>query len=464
MIFNRNKLKEFFTKDSEKMNIQLKNESSRNIGISYSIIDNTESAFLCSMAAKTCYGLTVENTYEKCLAHIKRVIGYGHDSISAHSNILVLLCFKSNNSSISGFDLSSIFTSLSALHFMNVVPLDFLHHKDSKEYFVLLSGSIRAFRYFIQNSKLPDDVVSANETNYNFELYRTILDIAKHSIEKEFFEDMQDYVNLNEFLYKYPYMDENAVEFVESNADTSMDYKTKRLVYACKNLSAYSTPDIPSIYVDILSNIADAYAESNPDLVDNESWMYKVTKEQSKLLMQAIFRCTVFSFKMREFSRAISQQINRHLCAISQESQRYVDYTKKALFIDPLPFSPKAYPDINKKYTIKFGGKELTMTSDELGEEIIKLYPQLKSQGMINQDARAFLPMNVSTKAMYTFTVENLLHFIKVRENQAAQQEVQKLAKQLSFTFKRSQKTSDDVAIGDAHKLEMELFESAIKN
>lgn len=464
MIFNRNKLKEFFTKDSEKMNTQLTNESNRNLTITYNIIDNTESAFLCSMAAKTCYGLTVENTYEKCLAHVKRVIGYGHDSISGHSNILALLCFKSNNSSISDFDMSSIFTSLSALHFMNVVPLDFLHTKDSKEYFVLLSGSIRAFRYFIQNSKLPDDIVSENETNYNFDLYRVILDIAKHSIEREFFEDMQDYVNLDEFLYKYPYMDESAVEFVESSADTSLDYKTKRLVYANKNLSAYSTPDIPSIYADILSCIADTYTDSNTDLVDTDTWVYKVTEEQSKLLLKAIFRCTVVSFKMRDFSRAISQQINRHLCAISQESQRYVDYTKTALFIDPLPFNNKAYPDPNKKYKVVFGGKEFNMTSDELGEEIINLYPQLRTQGMINQDARAFLPMNVCTKAMYTFTVENLLHFIKVRESQAAQQEVQVLARQLANVFKRSQKTSDDVVLKEAHTLEMELFNSAIKN
>lgn len=150
MIFNRNKLKEFFNKDSSKMNKQLQNESNRNIVITYDIIDNTESAYLCSMAARTCYGLEPENTYDKCLAHIKRVMGYGHDSICGHSNIMVLLCFKSNNTVLSDFDLSSIYTSLSALHFMNIVPLDFIHNKDAKEYFVLMSGSIRAFRYFIQ--------------------------------------------------------------------------------------------------------------------------------------------------------------------------------------------------------------------------------------------------------------------------------------------------------------------------
>lgn len=450
MIFNRNKLKEFFNKDFSKMNKQLQNESNRNIVITYDIIDNTESAYLCSMAARTCYGLEPENTYDKCLAHIKRVMGYGHDSICGHSNIMVLLCFKSNNTVLSDFDLSSIYTSLSALHFMNIVPLDFIHNKDAKEYFVLMSGSIRAFRYFIQNSTLPDSIVSENETNFNFDLYRVILDIAKHSIEKEFFEDMKDYVDLDEFKYKYPYLDNS--------------FTDESRLYANKNIFMYNYPDIPAIYNDILARIADHY-EDHAELIDFEG-MYTLNKEQAKLFMKAIFRCTTVSFKMKNFSRAISQQVNRHLCAISQESQRYVDYSKKALFVDPLPFNPKAYPDINKKYAFKFGGKEFNMTSEELGEEIIKLYPQLKQQGMINQDARAFLPMNVTTNAMYTFTMENMLHFIKVRDSQFAQQEVQGLAKQLEDVIERSQKdfyNNIDV-LKNSYELFVELYKEQIKN
>lgn len=451
MIFNRNKLKEFFNKDFSKMNKLLQNESNRNIVITYDIIDNTESAYLCSMAARTCYGLAPENTYDKCLAHIKRVMGYGHDSICGHSNIMVLLCFKSNNTVLSDFDLSSIYTSLSALHFMNIVPLDFIHNKDAKEYFVLMSGSIRAFRYFIQNSTLPDSIVSENETNFNFDLYRVILDIAKHSIEKEFFEDMKDYVDLDEFKYKYPYYLDNS-------------FTDESRLYANKNIFMYNYPDIPAIYNDILARIADHY-EDHAELIDFEG-MYTLNKEQAKLFMKAIFRCTTVSFKMKNFSRAISQQVNRHLCAISQESQRYVDYSKKALFVDPLPFNPKAYPDINKKYAFKFGGKEFNMTSEELGEEIIKLYPQLKQQGMINQDARAFLPMNVATNAMYTFTMENMLHFIKVRDSQFAQQEVQGLAKQLEDVIERSQKdfyNNIDV-LKNSYELFVELYKEQIKN
>lgn len=462
MIFNRNKLKEFFSKDSTKINKVLTEESNRNITIKYTIISNTESAFLCSMAAKTCYGLTVEDSYEKCLAHVKRVMGYGHDSICGHSNIMVLLCFKSNNTNLSDFDLSSIYTSLSALHFMNIVPLDFLHAKGTKEFFVLMSGSIRAFRYFIQNSKLPDSVVENNETNYNFDLYRVILDIAKHSIEKEFFEDMKDYVDLDEFKYKYPYITD--IPFKEYDRDTS-DSNNCRTVYANKNIFMYGIPEVDFVYADIISSIADYYTD-NSELVDKDFWVFKLNKEQSELLMKAIFRCITVSFKIKNFSRAISQQVNRHLCAISQESQRYVDYSKRALFVDPVVFNPKTYPDKDKKYNFKFGDKEFSMTSEELGEEIIKLYPQLKQQGMINQDARAFLPMNVTTNAMYTFTLENLLHFIKVRDSQYAQQEVQGLAKQLEDVLERAQKDclNDDDILKESAAISTKLYKEEIKN
>lgn len=106
------------------------------------------------------------------------------------------------------------------------------------------------------------------------------------------------------------------------------------------------------------------------------------------------------------------------------------------------------------------------MTSEELGEEIIKLYPQLKQQGMINQDARAFLPMNVTTNAMYTFTFENILHFIKVRDSQYAQQEVQGLAKQLENVIERSQRdyyNNTDV-LQNSYELFTNLYKEQIKN
>jgi flavin-dependent thymidylate synthase len=467
MIFSRDKLKDLFSNNSSKIDKQLVSEANRDIRISYNIISNTESAFLCSMAAKTCYGLTVENSYEKCLAHIKRVMGYGHDSICGHSNIIALLCFKSNNSNLSDFDLSSIYTSLSALHFMNIVPLDFLHAEGTNEYFALLSGSIRAFRYFIQNSKLPEDIISDNETNFNFDLYRVIVDIAKHSIEKEFFEDMKDYVDLDEFKYKYPYIDDN-ISFTEYDRDTSTSDDVDRLVYANKNTIMYSYPDLPVVYNDILSSIADYYYadEDHKYLVDEKTWIYKVNKEQSEFLMDAVFKCITVSFKFKNFSRAISQQVNRHLCAISQESQRYVDYSKKALFVDPLPFNSKAYPDKDKKYNFKFGDKEFSMSSEELGESIIAIYPQLKKQGMINQDARAFLPMNVATNAMYTFTLENLLHFIKVRDSQYSQQEVQLLAKQLEDILERVQSDcfDNEEIMKVAYNVGMKLYNDKIKN
>jgi hypothetical protein len=50
---------------------------------------------------------------------------------------------------------------------------------------------------------------------------------------------------------------------------------------------------------------------------------------------------------------------------------------------------------------------------------------------MFKQDARGFLPFNVPTKLMMTFTYSNLIHFIKERTNIAAQPEIRNIPLEL---------------------------------
>ena len=69
-------------------------------------------------------------------------------------------------------------------------------------------------------------------------------------------------------------------------------------------------------------------------------------------------------------------------------------------------------------------------TAQELGETLQKVYGQLIDQGMLKQDARGFLPFNVTTKLMMTFTYSDLIHFFNMRIDKAAQPEVQEMAKE----------------------------------
>ena len=117
----------------------------------------------------------------------------------------------------------------------------------------------------------------------------------------------------------------------------------------------------------------------------------------------------------------------RHRNAITQESQRYVDYSNAA-FADPTTFKPDKY-DPDQVYEITFGGQTFHMTSNELGEAIIGTYECMRDQGMLKEDARSFLPGNVKCRKLYmTFTYRTFMKFLELRCHSAAQAEIRSFA------------------------------------
>jgi thymidylate synthase ThyX len=97
--------------------------------------------------------------------------------------------------------------------------------------------------------------------------------------------------------------------------------------------------------------------------------------------------------------------------------------------VDPTKFNPEKYPD-RKVYKVSVDGHEMEKTAQDLGETLQKVYGQLIDQGMLKQDARGFLPFNVATRLMMTFTYSDLIHFFNMRIDKAAQPEVQEIAKE----------------------------------
>ena len=118
--------------------------------------------------------------------------------------------------------------------------------------------------------------------------------------------------------------------------------------------------------------------------------------------------CTI-TVIFHDISRPISMQIIRHRNGISQESQRYVDYSTKS-FIDPMQYTKDENKD--KTYSVALFGINKSMKSKDLGNELMQVYKQLTRQGMLKQDARGFLPSNVCTKLMMTFTYSTFFHFL----------------------------------------------------
>lgn len=426
MLFDSRKLKEtLFGKNNMDKLIDVNAECQPNI--KYFVLSNSDSAYICSMAAKTCYGRNVDPYYDQNLKHVEKIMSYGHDSISAHSNICILVTIKSSFNSV----YPDLVRNLDAMKFFNISFLPLYDNKNEMQYTefenienkknislntdkILISGSVRAYRYYIYKMNITNEkeILEANS------FYNIIRDTIYSSIPKEFFPDFikKGILDESRFVY-YPMV------IYEDNDHITIDHKE---VLKEENVDFWYYDDLDKIERDLKIELG--YSE---DFVDEENTGKTYTRyfKTPKNLITAILDSTIVTLKLHDYSRAISQQINRHMSGISQESQRYVNYSS-AKFIDPTKFNTDKY-DVNKKYSIQLGIVKYELTAEELGNMLISIYPQLEDQGMINQDARSFLPMNVETKAVHTFTFTNLLHFIKLRRDRAAQPEVRNIANQM---------------------------------
>lgn len=413
-MFNPSKLKNIFKSKDD-------SDNSYGVKINTRVLSISDSAYLCSTAAKTCYNLKASKLYNENLNHIKRIIGYGHDSIIGHSNVIFLLEIKTDSKSPAD---DVIYSILPSLKFMNIslLPYKIKFNDDgsvdsNRTIRYLVSGSARAFRYFVTEYE-------NNSTRfYDNTLFDKVINIIYSSFEKELFADFIKNGVLEEKNFKY---------VAPMLIDTSIDEDT------------VDTKDMQVIHQPLISlnHVAILYRDDIYKLYEELCDIDEV--EDKDELLNCVLNCSIVSLELRNYSRAISQQINRHLSAISQESQRYVDYTNSS-FINPLVFDKEYYTDINKKYHVKVADSELDLTSQELGELIISIYPQLIEQGMKKQDARSFLPMNSETKTVHTFTWRNLIHFIKLRSSNAAQPEVRCISDEIkSLILKKIDKDDED--------------------
>ena len=137
--------------------------------------------------------------------------------------------------------------------------------------------------------------------------------------------------------------------------------------------------------------------------------------------------------KFTGVSRACSHQLVRHRAGISQMSQRYVNGDKFE-FVSPDEDKPEL--DSNKKYKIKIKGVEIEDTLSNLGNTINNsVYPKLVEQGLLKEDARAFLLNNTSTSLYMTFTLRGFIKFLELRGHKSAQAEIRNLAQSLEKDF-----------------------------
>ena len=377
-IFNKNLKKDIIVENKKEDNSFLKIHH----------IYSNDYCRIISEACSVCWNKTAPREIDKQITYISKRIETGHTSILEHSNIIFL----------AEFDTNSFYIQKELNEFMsNAKFLNFCIKEDSSKTFVLISGSLRAYFDTMNNlltrNKKKNKFISLIINNFYSCSYR------------EFFKE---------------YIDNNLIEDL-----------------------FYSTEDVQKIHNNSWLNLYDCYENEYFKITGHDASyriMYKLswfTNRKTLFSESDIIKNTTISILFKNMSRTATHQLVRHRNAITQESQRYVDYTN-AKFISPDLYSENI--DKNHKYYIKDLCDYLPpMTLTELGNLMCKAYNNLlndKEAPLNKEDARAFLPSNVACGKLYmTFTIYNLFKFFELRTHISAQAEIRKYATELQTTY-----------------------------
>jgi len=256
---------------------------------------------------------------------------------------------------------------------------------DNKFIHTLIGGSLRGYKHIFRNIENQDNKIAKLILN---NLYLT---------NKEYFTD-----------------------FIEDNIMDEFKFRDLEFTYP-----AIRTNKILNENINIIN-------------IDDINYIYEQT-EGIFTKEDLLDFCTVTIF-FKDISRIISQQITRHRNAITQLSQRYVNYSGDEFgFNSPTKYKDKY--DKNHVYGIYFNDTYYELTLEELGKELMKIYDQLvdkklKEHKLLPEDARAYLPNNAQTSLYMTFTFKNLIKFLQLRTDSHAQAEIRLLAQTIEKEFR----------------------------
>ena len=138
-------------------------------------------------------------------------------------------------------------------------------------------------------------------------------------------------------------------------------------------------------------------------------------------------------------SRGMTHELVRHrLASVTQESTRYVDYTKGDdnpdldRFQVEMVFPP--HKDLRERIDLVDGR---TMTPIEMGEEMEKFYRALRKSGWVPEDARQVLPTALVSDIVMTANFREWRHIFELRTQKAAHWEIRRVMNDLLEESKR---------------------------
>lgn len=354
---------------------------------------------ICAEACACCWDKQIPDDYAGRAEYVAKRARIGHTSVLEHSNYVLYM-------SIDAVYSTELIEFLTWCNYLNTKTFI---SDDKSRWHLVIGGSYRGFAdIYRETDDLNNPVLKAITGN----LYTYANSAAFEDICKEGLMDKSQFKNIE------PTEEWDNVILTDTNA-VGFENELFKIIG--------------------LDNISKLYSN-----------LYNADKECAlKISTFDLIKFATVSVLFKDMSRTGTHQLVRHRNGITQESQRYVDYSK-ACFSSPEIFKPDKY-DKDHKYTISFGPSgQMHLTLSEIGKAICDIYGMLSSPNitgnnfaLLKEDARAFLPGNVQCKKIYiTFTFKNLFKFLNLREDKAAQAEIRRYAVSIGDVIRENTKFS----------------------
>lgn len=335
-------------------------------------------------ACSVCWDKKPPISTEDRVNYIAKRVKTGHTSILEHSNIIMAVTAIDSDRNV-----NDVIKFISAAQYLHTK-----YYKKDDKFYLLVGGSLRG--YFDVFNKL------ITHTSRNLVVDAIINEMYKHSY-RGLFEHYIEAGMIQDMFESYDFVDK------ANSAYFNISYRTESVESNYK----FEIVGYDSIYL-------------------IHKWIfYNISTDIAK--EDLLEFCTI-SVLFKNMSRTATHQLVRHRNAITQESQRYVDYSN-ANFVSPSRYNEKID---NTHYAFKFGDQEFVMTLEDLGDNLCNIYEYLIkpddkfSTPLRREEARAFLPSNVACKRLYmTFNILSFFKFIELRTDKAAQAEIRDYAVEL---------------------------------
>lgn len=328
------------------------------------VVNTNDMINLTYLPSKSCYASKIAGDIETKLKYIQARVRESHESVIEHAYVCLLLSIKKD-------DAADFVQVANGFRYLNVETT-----MDETHIYILIGGGLRAYKHLIRET--------LDQTNRIIFMVKDCLYSCSY---QAFFID----------LINGGAMRPSFIDAIDEDTVPCIPLKT-------------SDED----RVEILN-------------IDSIQTIYDTVKKYGFAMEQCLSMASI-TILFKDMSRVITQQLTRHRNAITQESQRYVNYSNTK-FNDPTKFKPEKYADKEDCYTVNALGTTISASTQHLGDELCSIYSQLVDQGMEKEDARGYLPQNnQSSKVYMTFTYRTLLQFLKLRTDSHAQAEIRQYA------------------------------------